>query len=486
MSDDDIVVKPTGVASEESATSRMNLSQVGYTGLKEVSGYIFEDARVELRWPYAGETYRKMMLNPTIASVANFIKLMITKADWSASYPEDAADEVKEAAEFLGYCMGNMVDMTWRDFISQVVDYIFYGFQINEKVFTRVTTGEYAGKIKWKHLPSRPQDTLTGWGISRDGFVEYVKQNPARLGVSAPAGEVKIPRKKFLHFKNHSRSSNPEGTAGLKGCYLPWKEMTLANELELVGMTKDLAGIVNIGVDAEYLAKAALNPAGPEARNIDQMKRDAANLSAGEQSYVITPIAYSEAGKELFSFKLTGVEGSGKQYSTDTVIRRKQNEILTVFMADVLKMGQDAAGSYALSDSKNNILALALEGYLKTIADVINRDLVPQTLALNGYRFSADEMPKIVFGEIEDRDLDVLSKFIQRTAATGVLSKDKKLDAAIRKMADLPEPDYDDPMPVEEGGESRSGDGMTQGMPNGTGDSDGDSGDDSIDNAENA
>jgi len=160
--------------------------------------------------------------------------------------------------------------------------------------------------------------------------------------------------------------------------------------------------------------------------------------------------------------------------------------MLTVFLADMLKLGQDSAGSYALSDSKNNILALALEGYLKTISDVINRDLVPQTLALNGWRFSAEEMPKITYGDIEDRDLDVLSKYIQRVSAVGAISSDKKLDAALRKAANLPEPDYDDPMPVNEGNESRSGDGMTGGLNNGVGDSSGDSGDDSIDNAENA
>lgn len=160
--------------------------------------------------------------------------------------------------------------------------------------------------------------------------------------------------------------------------------------------------------------------------------------------------------------------------------------MLTVFLADMLKLGQDSAGSYALSDSKNNILALALEGYLKTISDVINRDLVPQTLALNGWRFSAEEMPKITYGDIEDRDLDVLSKYLQRVAATGLIFKDKKLDSAIRKAANLPEADYDDPMPQQDAGESKSGSGLVEGMPNGTGDSSGDSGDDSIDNAENA
>ena len=110
-------------------------------------------------------------------------------------------------------------------------------------------------------------------------------------------------------------------------------------------------------------------------------------------------------------------------------------------MADLLKVGQDAAGSYALSDSKNNILALTLESYLKTIEDVLNRELVPQTLAINGWRFSDKEMPRLTFGKIEDRDLDDLGKYIQRIAAVGALSKDKSLDAELRKIANLPEPD---------------------------------------------
>jgi len=307
---DQVRVDPSGVASDESATSRMNLSAIGYTGLREVAGYIYEDSKIELRYPYAGETYRKMMLDPTIASLVNFIKIMLSKPEWYSDYPSDAPDETKEAAEFLAYCMSNMEDQTWREFISQVTDYIFFGFQINEKVFTRVTKGTWAGKIKWKHLPSRPQDTLTGWVIDDQGLVKGVKQNPSQIGVaSLKNGEVTIPRNKFLHFRNMPRSSNPEGTAGLKGCYLPWREKTLASELELVGMTKDLAGICELGVDAEYLAKAALNPGGPEARNIEQMKMDAANLSAGEQTYLIRPIAYSEQGKELFTFKLAGIDG---------------------------------------------------------------------------------------------------------------------------------------------------------------------------------
>ena len=154
-------------------------------------------------------------------------------------------------------------------------------------------------------------------------------------------------------------------------------------------------------------------------------------------------------------------------------------------MADLLKVGQDAAGSYALSDSKNNILALTLESYLNTIADVINRDLVPQTLAVNGWKFSDKEMPRLTFGKIEDRDLDDLGKFVQRVMAVGAMSADKNLDKALRDISNLPCPNYDEPMPDNEGNTSRSGDGMSEGLPNGTGDAS-EGGDDSVGNTENA
>lgn len=452
------VIESSGVSNQEESVSRFKLGPVGYNGLREVSGHIFEESKVELRWPYAADTYSKMMLDPSIASVTNFIRIMLAKAKWHVEY-NDEDGEAKSASEFLMFCMDNMNDQTWREFIEDLSYSVFYGFSVNEKVYTKVKTGKYAGKIKWKGLPSRPQNTLTGWEFSERGEMLGVNQNTAQFGVTANKGEVTIHRNKMIHAVINKKANNPEGTASLKSCYVPWKQKTLAEELELIGMTKDLSGVVTIGVDAEYLSRAAANPDGIEARNLEQMKRDAANLSAGEQTYVIQPLAYNENGKELFTFKLTGVEGQGKQYSTDTIILRKSNEIFTSFLADVLKMGQDSVGSYALSDTKNNILALSLEYYLNIFTDVINRDLVPQTLALNGWTFEAGEMPKITFGKIEDRNLDDLGKFIQRAVSVGAVSTDKSLDAELRKLSGLPEPDYDQPMPVTENN-SRAGDGM--------------------------
>lgn len=456
--------------SEDLHLSRFTIGPMGYSGLKSVSGWIFEESKRELRWPAAGSTYRKMAYDSSVKSALNIFNILIGKVPWNVGYRKGAKKETIEAAEFLTFCMGNMDNQyLWSDFITEVLSYLQYGFHVSEKVYTKVKTGRWQGKYKWKKLATRSQDTLYEWVMDeRNSELLGVKQNPSIIGLNAPEGEVMIPRNKFLHFKYGGNRDNPEGESPLKGCYTSWKYKTLVEDYEATGVAKDMGGIVEVGIHVDYLAKAEANPSGPEAKVVERMRADAANLHAGEQAYVMKPIAYDDRGNPLFTFGLKGIDGGGKQYNTDDIIRRKQNEILTVFVADVLKLGQDGKGSFALSDSKNNQLTLAVQYHLDLIKNVLNNDLIPQTLALNGWNFAPEDMPFFEYGDIDDRDLDVLSKFIQRVTAVGAISTDKTLDEALRKVADLPAPDYDKPMPANEANQSRAGDGMKSGMGNGT------------------
>lgn len=451
------------VSSKDQRVSRLPLGPVGYNSLKTVSGYIYEEANRDLRWPQAGKTFTRMAYDSTIASVLQVIALLISNGDWHIEAPEEGSEESKTAAEFLTWCMNNMEDMSWNEFIWEVISYLQFGFHISEKVYTQVKTGKWAGKYKWKSLPTRSQESISKWIFNDDeSSLVAVEQNITYIGKSATKGIVKIPRNKFMHFRYNGRRGNPEGNSPLKGCYSAWKYKTLIEEYEAVGVAKDLGGIPVLGVDVDYLSKASSDPTSVEAQVIQRMQQDAANLHAGEQSYVMVPLAYDDKGKELFKFDLKGVDGGGKQYNTDDIIKRKQNEMLTVFLADVLKLGQDGVGSYALSDSKNNLLTLAINSHLRMIADVINKDLIPQTLALNGILLEEEDMPKIKCGDLEDRDLDILSKFIQRCVSAGAISVDKNLDDSLREYASLPKAAYDQPLPATAiaQGSSRSGDGM--------------------------
>ena len=66
------------------------------------------------------------------------------------------------------------------------------------------------------------------------------------------------------------------------------------------------------------------------------------------------------------------------------------------------------------------MLAMGIEARLKEIQDVLNNDLIPWLYKMNGWRDT--EMPKFVYGDLDETDLEVFSKAIQRIKAVGLIA----------------------------------------------------------------
>jgi len=193
------------------------------------------------------------------------------------------------------------------------------------------------------------------------------------------------------------------------------------------------------------------------------------NLHANEQAGIILPsFVDPESKKELFTFRLESVQG-GKMYDTPAIISQYENKILMTFLADVLKLGQDASGSFALSDNKTNLLAVGIKAIIDEILQEFNRDLIPQTLKLNGWAIT-DDIPKITVEELDERDLGVLGKFIQHVSAVGAMEVDEDFSEWIRTEMGAPPVNRDKPIDPKmvAGGESKSGEGIKTGATNGT------------------
>lgn len=207
-----------------------------------------------------------------------------------------------------------------------------------------------------------------------------------------------------------------------------------------------------------------------------------------EQSGLILPQVLDEQGEQYFKFDVISITGQ-KAHDVHAVINRYKNEIISSLMASQLVLGQDGGGSFSLAESLQGISDMAIESKLIEIQEQLNHDLVVQLFQLNGWDTSV--MPYFSFGDLKSPDLDVLSKFIQRTAAVGMMSQDAKTINWIAEQANMPLPFTDPTIPIDEartqltGTTSRSGDGMESGLPSGTGSADGESGDSSIANGEN-
>ena len=157
----------------------------------------------------------------------------------------------------------------------------------------------------------------------------------------------------------------------------------------------------------------------PEEKAVyEEVKRIGRNLQNNEQACVVFPSLYDDQGKPLFDWKLIGPPNAS-QYDTHIAITRWDNKILQALFADLLQMGNAKGGSYNLADSKSSIMQMAVEARLKEIQDVLNSDLVPQLFSLNGW--SLERLPTFEFAQVKEEDLDVISKFLQRTASVGLV-----------------------------------------------------------------
>jgi len=481
----------------------------GILGLKYTGGTsygnIYEDKRADFTFPKSIETFQYMSQHSTIAAANNIIDIMIGKVDWKFEVPDNATGKQKKAAEFLNFCMNHM-DHSFKSFIEEVGSYRIYGFHIAEKVWKEITPKEskkFSGKMAWKKLPTRSQSTIQGWKFDdKVRELESVKQdingltNVYRISTDE-TGLINLPVKDILLFSYKKRRGNPEGESPLKGCYQPWCYLKTIESYQATGIAKDMGGIPVMGIDANWLSKAQEDSTSTEATALATIIENMENLHAGSATHMIIPVLYSDSGKPLFTFELQGVQGNGKTYDTSEIIRAKQLEILMVYLADVLKLGSDSTGSYALAESKNNLLSFAIQYHLEFIIDVIQEQLVEQTLKVNGFDLKKEDYPVLTHTPTDEIDLDSLSKFLQRLGSVNLFPRTmESINSVMEKSGfdvRLTEKDIDPDREwtaktlydgIFTNNESGASEGMESGMNSGTGNSLGNNSEVNSDNSE--
>lgn len=184
------------------------------------------------------------------------------------------------------------------------------------------------------------------------------------------------------------------------------------------------------------------------------------NIQLNQQSGLVMPMAFDPDSKQpLFKFELLGVEG-GKSYDTTKIKEYYKNNILTALFADLLILGQNATGSFALGTTKMQLMGVAIEALLREIQDVVNNDLIRHTFELNGWDIA--RMPTVHYGDFEADDLEAFSKAIQRMSSVGMIERDREVLNKVRESLGVTPFPEDEPVKDEllTGNSSKAGQGM--------------------------
>lgn len=429
--------------------------EIGRIGQRRYNGVFMEEFLPELRGSRGAEVYTEMADNDsTIGAILFAIENLMRNCEFTVE-PGGNTSQDKEAAEFVEQCMNDM-SMTWTDTLSEILSFITYGWSYHEIVYKRrigktgnkETSSKYDdGLIGWKKIPIRSQETLFEW--------KYKEHSDELIGMEQwvitdmDMVKVVIPIDKSLHFITRSRKANPEGRSILRTAYRDWYFKKRIQEIEGIGVERDLAGFPTLKAPEDMDLWDENDP---------EMKAALANAER-----IVTSIRRdSREGLVLpFGWELNLLStGSRRQFDTNQIIERYNRSIATSVLTDFVLLGHESVGSFALADNKTKMFALAVGSFLNIICEVFNNQAIPRLIDINGDHFKGiTNYPHMKHGDIEDANLEKIGAFIQQMIGSGALTPDDELEDYIRQISNLPERSTSVPMEERKGENNNPDDG---------------------------
>lgn len=408
--------------------------EIGTIGLNSIKAFTNFMQPYETRFPENIRTFKEMGEDPDVATALDATYIFVDRAFFDFTITSNVKSAAsRKAAKFIDYTLRNM-QAPLRQYVRSLLTYKQFGFAFAEKVFEldEDPKSPYFGYYRISKLAFRPQDTIDvskPFNYSGDGrTILTVNQNITGSmltpGMSQGLlGRKEIPIDKVIYVGSNITENNPLGVSPLVAVYRSWREKSLIQEYEVVGVSKDLGGMPVLMVPNDILYRASLNPEGDEAQSLRVLQANIANLHAGEQSYMVLPSdVYEGTVMRQYDLAFQGVQGTGKQFDTQALIKQRKLDIYNRFGAGVLIMGEGDAGSFALSDNKQTLLSHFIERDVDIIVEAINTQLIPQVLRLNGIFLSDEDMPKFVSDDIGDPSIETNAKAIQQLVAAGAIA----------------------------------------------------------------
>lgn len=417
--------------------------EVGLTGLNRASGIVREEFLQQLSGRKGVKVYKEMRDNDHVVGATIFcIDSLMRQVEWRVD--EDDGDP--DSVEFLKSVMHDMTH-TWPEFISEIMSMLIFGWSLHEIVYkfrkgpafnedgtkNAVQSSKYTdGKIGWGRIPIRAQETIAvsnGWVFDANGDVLAFRQQPPP---NYPL--ITIPAEKFLLFRTTTHKNNPEGRSVLRNAYRPWYFKKRIEEIEAIGIERDLAGFPMMYVDPKIMLDTA---SAEQKATFEQYKQLIRRIRRDEQEGAILPSVFDANNNQLYKLELLS-SGGARQFDTSGIIERYNKAIAMVVLADFILLGHENVGSFALSSDKTDLFAVALGAWLDMIESVLNEQAVPRLFELNG--LPTDNLPKIKHGDVETPDLTAIGGFITALVNAGApLFPDDQLENWLRKIAGMPE-----------------------------------------------
>jgi len=419
------------------------LREFGDTGLKRAGGFIGEEFLTELSGRSGIKVFKEMSENDPVAGGMMFaIARILGRLPWEIQDDPDAGPADVAAGDFIRECFDDM-STPWSNVLEDILSMGPYGWALLEMNLKlrrgpddlsgpegseTMHQSKYSdGKIGWRGFKIRAQDSLVQWEYDDHGGLVGMTQQ-----VDQGGGLRKIPMAKSLLFRTSTFKDNPEGRSLLRGAYRPWYFKKRIEEIEGIGIERDLSGLPVATLPPEYFYE---NASAEHKATLRTMQNLVTQIRNDESGGIVMPVAFDSHGNKLVSLELLAAPGA-KGIDVGGTITRKSQEMTMSILMDFLLLGHEGVGSFALGASRIDLWTMAIQQIAKIIAETFDQGAIARLLKFN--RIHVDKPPRLVFGDIQNVDLPTIGAFIEQMVNSGALVPGPELDEFVRKVGNLP------------------------------------------------
>lgn len=385
--------------------ARVNLREVGETGLVAYSGLVSEAYTSQLEWPDAYDVYDEMRRrDPTIRTMWNALVLLANTASWYVE-PGGEAEGDKQAVGFLESCLGDM-SHTVETAVEDALSCVLMGWSWLEICYKRRDDG----RVGWRKWAPRRQSSFERWEFDDTGGLKGMVQRPA-----PSYQEITLPIEKSLHFVGQRDMANPEGWPLLESIYETWYFVKNYQIIQGIGWQRSFVGLPVFEFEER-----------PSVDDKSEVQTVGQALTVDEKQFVSVP-----AGVK---FSLASADNRGAESLLNT-IKYLRSLMLQTMLADFISLGAGSVGSFALGQDKSQLFLMAIDGWLDRLAEVVNRFAVPRLFGYNAFA-GMTGLPRLRHSQVEKPSLGMLGDWLMKVQE--LLSWSATDEAWLRQRVGLP------------------------------------------------
>lgn len=412
-------------------------NEAGITGLNRFGGSVQED--YERDWRTLDKLVplvKEMMSHPIVGSIMFAIEMSLRGAEWIV-VPASESQADRNAAEFLEGCMHDM-SHTWDDHVAEAMSMIQYGFAPFEKVFKRRLGMDMDpaskfddGRIGWRKFALRSQDTLAPgdeWIFDDNGGIRGLNQQAPPNWTKVP-----IPIEKMILYRTTMQKNNPQGRSALRATWMAWYYSK--NFMEIEGIAGERLGH---GLPVMYLGEGTQKGTGADTdyENAKEIVRD---IRMDEQAGVVIPypkMTENNEGRGVL-LELLAPESRGI-IDYEKIIMRYNQQIAQTLLAHFIFLGLTEFGTQSLVVRITDFFSEAVAGWLRAVANTLNKFAVPQLFRLNMFS-GLSGLPEFEIGSVGQIDTEAIMAAVESAVTAGALEPDEGVERKIRQILGFPQ-----------------------------------------------